>query len=79
MRAVNWFDRVILNPIMRRKAIADLSSLDDALLADIGLTRNEIARAVDGLVHRGGNSDARQVADFKPASVKPAQELRRAA
>lgn len=40
----------------RRIAIAQLQALDDRLLADIGLRRNDIERTVDGLLTRRSGS-----------------------
>ncbi|SMX48782.1 DUF1127 domain-containing protein [Maliponia aquimaris] len=36
----------------RRKMIAALSAMDDRLLRDIGIYRNDIARVVDGFIDR---------------------------
>lgn len=51
-----WIRRLVLEPYAhgrrRRIAIAQLESLDDRLLADIGLTRNEIEPTVDGILAR---------------------------
>jgi uncharacterized protein YjiS (DUF1127 family) len=48
--------RFILEPLARRRrrriAIEQLRSLDDHLLADIGLTRGQIEPAVDGMLAR---------------------------
>lgn len=35
--------------LKRQKAISELKRLDDHLLRDIGITRNDIPRVVDGL------------------------------
>ena len=61
----------------RRAAIADLEGLTDQLLADIGISRDEIARVVDGLA----SGDARAALPQVPvAGVEgPREELRRAA
>jgi uncharacterized protein YjiS (DUF1127 family) len=67
--------RFILEPYVRRRkrriAIAQLRSLDDHLLADIGLTRGQIELAVDGILPRRGKPFLRPV----ERSV-PAEELR---
>lgn len=39
---------------IRRKAIAELSRLDDRLLADIGMRREDIPLVVDGQANRSG-------------------------
>ena len=58
----------------RRKAIADLESLTDHLLDDIGLSTNEIPRAVDGLLASAGAAP-------QPVAIaqEPREPLRRAA
>jgi uncharacterized protein YjiS (DUF1127 family) len=58
----------------RRRAIADLESLTDHLLADIGLSRNEIPQAVDSLLSGAGAAP-------QPVTVvaAPGEPLRRAA
>jgi uncharacterized protein YjiS (DUF1127 family) len=57
--------RSILEPYARRRrrriAIAELRSLDDFLLADIGVTRGQIELAVDGMLPRRGKSFSRPV------------------
>lgn len=35
-----------------QSAVAELAQLDDRLLADLGLSRSDIAAAIDGNVHR---------------------------
>ena len=63
--------RFILEPYARRRrrriAIAQLRSLDDHLLADIGLTRGQIELAVDGMLPRRGKSFSRPVERGVPA------------
>ena len=58
LRPTRLVRRVILEPYARRRrrrnAIARLRSLDDRLLADIGLTRGHIELAVDGILPRQG-------------------------
>ena len=58
----------------RRKAIADLESLTDHLLDDIGLSTNDIPRAVDGLLATAGAAP-------QPVAMaqEPREPLRRAA
>ena len=50
---VDLLDRSIVKPVRRwhnrRKAIAELSRLDDRMLADIGIMRNEITQVVEGI------------------------------
>ena len=50
-----------------RIAIAQLRSLDDHLLADIGLTRGQIELAVDGMLPRRGKPFSRPVGQGVPA------------
>ena len=50
----------------RRQAENELAQLDDRMLADLGLTRSQIAAAIEGRVHRVGpvaneNLAARQI------------------
>lgn len=52
----------------RRLAIAELQALDDRLLADIGLRRNDIERAVDGLLARRGAAPATPVRRRSPVT-----------
>jgi uncharacterized protein YjiS (DUF1127 family) len=57
-RASGLLRRLVLEPYDRRSrrriAIAQLRALDDRLLADIGLTRGQMERAVDGVLARRG-------------------------
>ena len=46
----------------RRKAIADLESLSDHLLADIGVSRNEFPRVVDALLSGAAGAATQPVA-----------------
>ena len=61
----------ILEPYARRRrrriAVAQLRSLDDRLLADIGLTRGQIELAVDGMLPRRGHTLSRPVGRGVPA------------
>jgi uncharacterized protein YjiS (DUF1127 family) len=70
--------RFILEPYAHRRrrriAIAQLRSLDDHLLADIGLMRGQIELAVDGMLPRRGKSLSRPVGRGVPA--EPAEEAR---
>jgi uncharacterized protein YjiS (DUF1127 family) len=74
--------RFILEPYARRRrrriAIAQLRSLDDHLLADIGLTRGQIELAVDGMLPRRGKTCPRPVGRGVPAE-KARHELPMAA
>ena len=62
--------RSILEPYARRRrrrmAIARLKALDDRLLADIGLRRNEIELAVDGRLPPRGDRLSRRVQRRSP-------------
>jgi uncharacterized protein YjiS (DUF1127 family) len=62
--------RSILEPYAhrrrRRMAIAQLQALDDRLLADIGLRRNEIELAVDGRLPPRGDRLARRAQRRSP-------------
>ena len=58
-KAVNAVAELVENAIdavrtwrRRRAAIAELSRLDDRLLNDVGIDRNEIRAAVDGMLSR---------------------------
>jgi uncharacterized protein YjiS (DUF1127 family) len=62
--------RSLLEPYARRRrrrlAIAGLRALDDRLLADIGLRRNEIELAVDGRLPPRGDRLSRRVQRHSP-------------
>lgn len=64
--------RFILEPHARRRrrriAVAQLRSLDDRLLADIGLTRGQIELAVDGMLARRGHTLSRPGGRSLPAA-----------
>lgn len=60
----------------RRRATANLQSLTDGQLADIGLSRNDIPRVVEGLIWPKG--EAAPVPAHAPAE-QPSDELRKAA
>jgi uncharacterized protein YjiS (DUF1127 family) len=81
-RRLSLVQRTILAPLLRRRrrraAIADLEGLSDHLLADIGLSRNDIPKAVDALLERdlAGAEWQRPVVI---ASGKLREALRRAA
>jgi len=66
LRLARLFRRFILEPHARRRrrriAIAQLRSLDDHLLADIGLTRGQIELAVDRMLPRRGKTCPRPIA-----------------
>ncbi|WP_210210693.1 DUF1127 domain-containing protein [Mesorhizobium sp. YM1C-6-2] len=60
----------------RRRATANLQGLTDGQLADIGLSRNDIPRVVEGLIWPKG--EAAPVPTQAPAE-QPSDELRKAA
>ena len=71
LRLARVVRRSIVEPYARRRrrkiAIAELGSLDDHLLADIGLTRGQIEVAVDGMLRRRGKPFSRPVGRGVPA------------
>jgi uncharacterized protein YjiS (DUF1127 family) len=77
-RRPNLVRRAIIAPLLRRRrrraAMADLEALSDHLLADIGLARNDIPKAVDALLTRDPAAPVRQ----RPVTP-PREALRRAA
>lgn len=70
---VEFIVRTVVQPVRRwhkrKKAIDELHRLDERMLADIGIARNEITRVVDGMISR----DAGAYAQLPPS----AQKLRR--
>jgi uncharacterized protein YjiS (DUF1127 family) len=82
LRLARLVRRFMLEPYARRRrrrtAIAQLRSLDDHLLADIGLTRGQIELAVDGMLPRRGKTCPRPVGRGVPAE-KARHELPMAA
>lgn len=81
-RLVGLVRRYVLEPYGRRRrrgiAIAQLRSLDEHVLADIGLTRGQIELAVDGMLPRRGEIFSRPVKQAAPAE-EVRHELRLAA
>jgi uncharacterized protein YjiS (DUF1127 family) len=77
LRLARLVRRLILEPHDRRRrrriAVAQLRSLDDRLLADIGLPRGQIELAVDGMLARRGHTLSRPAGRFRPAA--PGREL----
>jgi uncharacterized protein YjiS (DUF1127 family) len=71
LRLTRWVRRFILEPHARRRprriAVAQLRSLDDHLLADIGLARGQIELAVDGMLARRGHTLSRPAGPSWPA------------
>jgi uncharacterized protein YjiS (DUF1127 family) len=59
---VEFFDRTIVKPIRRwhkrNKALDELYRLDERMLADIGIARNEIRQVVDGMFARDAGAYA---------------------
>lgn len=81
---LSLINRAIIQPIARwnerRATIMALSSLDDRMLADIGLTRGEIAQLANGRIPRGGSTCSSSSASKPiPPPVGPVDEMRRAA
>lgn len=76
---LNRFVERIVRHNRRRKAIAELSALSDELLADIGVTRDEIPETVDRIERDGHRAPTGW--NEKPAvpSSQAVEELRRAA
>ena len=72
LRLARLVRRFILEPYAHRRrrriAIAQLRSLDDHLLADIGLTRGQIELAVDGMFPRRGHTLSRPDGRSLPAA-----------
>jgi uncharacterized protein YjiS (DUF1127 family) len=58
-RGIRAFVSMIARVLRRRRAIAHVSSFDDHLLRDIGLSRNEVFDAVHGRVVFGRTGVAR--------------------
>lgn len=56
-RLVERTGNALLRAHRRRATIDELRSLDDRTLADIGLTRDGIGHAVDGLLDRGATAN----------------------
>ena len=73
LRPARWVRRFILEPYARRRrrriAIAQLRSLDDHLLADIGVMRGHIELAVDGILPRQDRRFSRPVGRGAPAAA----------
>lgn len=60
--------------MQRHKAIAELERLDDRLLHDIGISRNEIPRVVDGLFPPRKQMAQTQSSMDKKPSAQPRKE-----
>jgi uncharacterized protein YjiS (DUF1127 family) len=77
--SAGFLRRALIEPIVRwerrRATIRALSSLDDRMLADIGISRNEIDQMVLGRLPRRGDC-ARAPSPPRPEA---AREMRRAA
>jgi uncharacterized protein YjiS (DUF1127 family) len=63
--------RLVLEPYARRRrrriAIAQLRTLDNRLLADIGVSRGQIELAVDGMLARRDHARSRPAGESLPA------------
>lgn len=55
---------------MRRKTIAALNSLDDYMLADIGITRNQITKIAGGLVQYGNETAVKRSPELAPIASR---------
>jgi uncharacterized protein YjiS (DUF1127 family) len=76
--------RALIGPIVRwerrQATIRTLSSLDDRMLADIGLWRSEIRQVVDGRMPRRAEAPiAASATESARQSTEPVPEMRRAA
>lgn len=58
----------------RSRAIAALQRLNDRQLEDIGITRNDIPRVVEGLFEPSGRGHARSSAEVPPPTSTPLRE-----
>ena len=80
---VRPINRRIFRPLaewsQREATIAQLSALDDALLADIGLSRGQIPQAVDDMMRHGGGTASGPAAYRTIPPPEPLTVLRRAA
>ena len=76
---VGFIRRALIGPIVRwerrRATIRTLSSLDDRMLADIGISRNEIEQLARGRLPRHSEPSVSPVR-HRPA---PSREMRKAA
>jgi uncharacterized protein YjiS (DUF1127 family) len=77
---VRFLGRTLIGPVARwerrRATIRALSSLDDRMLADIGISRNEIRQVVLGRLPR---RRVETVGASMPASASAPGEMRKAA
>jgi uncharacterized protein YjiS (DUF1127 family) len=83
-RGVRFVRQALIEPIIRwqgrRATIEALSSLDDRMLADIGLWRSEIEQAVHGRIPRRAEALAGVPAAERAGQLpEPVREMRRAA
>lgn len=60
-RSLRGLRRGLSRRLAQRRAIAQLSRLDDRLLADIGMRREDIPRVVDSLARRSDDRGAETV------------------
>ena len=83
LSSIRFVKRIVIEPMVRwnrrRTTIQVLSSLNDAMLADIGVSRHEIAQLAHGRMPRRGAVSALSVVDPARRSPEPAPEMRRAA
>ena len=81
--SVHFVQRSVLDPIVhghrRRRTARALSSLDDVLLDDIGLSRGEITRVVDDMLRHRAETTAPSPTGLTTPSDDMVRRFRKAA